>query len=141
MERLTHFGPWISRTVLVGATVIFSGIGLRYIIDPVHSSARTGINMGSALAATTTRVGSGAIPLGLAIFTLICLLSTHWLIPGVSLVSVVATTAIGVRILGLVADGPAPQSTMLFIPEGILLALSATAIYLEARRKRRAVTP
>lgn len=141
MERLTRFGPWISRTVLVGATAVFSMIGLRYITDPVHNSARIGINIGSALAATTTRVGSGAIPLGLAIFTLTCLLSTRWLAPGVALVSVVATTAIIVRILGLIADGPAPESTRLFIPEGILLVLSATAIMLETRRTRKASTP
>jgi hypothetical protein len=136
MQRLTRFAPWISRTVLVGATFVFSVIGLRYITDPVHSSAKIGISIASALAATTTRVGSGAFPLGLAIFTLICLLSTRWLLAGVGLVSVVATTAIVVRVLGMVADGPASESTRLFIPEGILLALSVTAIILETRRSR-----
>jgi hypothetical protein len=141
MERLTRFAPWISRTVLAGATLIFSVIGLRYIIDPVQNSAKIGISIGSALAATTTRVGSGAIPLGLAIFTLICLLSTRWLVPGVGLVSVVATTAIIVRVLGLVTDGAASESTRLFVPEGILLVLSVTAIILEGRRRRTVAAP
>jgi hypothetical protein len=140
MERLTRFAPWIGRTVLAGATLIFSMIGLRYITDPVQYSAKTGISIGSALASTTTRVGSGAIPLGLAIFALICLLSTRWLFAGVSLVSIVATTAITVRVLGLVTDGPAPESTRLFIPEGILLALSVTAIILEIRHRRTVAT-
>lgn len=135
MERLTRFAPWISRIVLAGATLVFSMIGLRYITDPVQNSAKIGISIGSALAATTTRVGSGAIPLGLAIFTLICLISTRWLLAGVGLVSVVATTAIVVRALGLVTDGPAPESTRLFIPEGILLVLSVAAIILETRRR------
>jgi hypothetical protein len=136
MERLARLAPWISRTVLAGATLIFSVIGLRYITDPVHNSAKVGISVGSALASTTTRVGSGAIPLGLAIFALICLLSTRWLFAGVSLVSIVAATAIMVRVLGMVTDGPAPESTRLFIPEGILLVLSVTAIILEVRRRR-----
>jgi hypothetical protein len=140
MERLTRFAPWIGRTVLAGATLIFSMIGLRYITDPVHNSAKIGISIGSALASTTPRVGSGAIPLGLAIFALICLLSTRWLFAGVSLVSIVATTAIMVRVLGLVTDGPAPESTRLFIPEGILLVLSVTAIILEIRRRRTVAT-
>ena len=136
MQRLTRFAPWISRTVLAGATVIFSLIGLRYITNPVHNSAEIGIRLGSALASTTTRVGSGAIPLGLAIFTLICLLSTRWVFAGVGLVFIVVTTSIVVRVLSLVTDGPAPQSTRLFIPEGLMLVLSVTAIILETQRRR-----
>ncbi|HEY9302977.1 MAG TPA: hypothetical protein VIO95_01645, partial [Mycobacterium sp.] len=84
MKRFTRFALWIGRTVLAGATVIFSIIGLRYIADPVHSSAKIGISMGSALAATTTRVGSGAFPLAPAIFSLICLFSTRWRLAGVA---------------------------------------------------------
>jgi hypothetical protein len=136
MGRLTSFAPWISRTALAGATLIFSMIGLRCITDPVHYSTEIGVSLGSALASTTTRVGSGAIPLGLAIFTLICLFSARWLFAGVGLVSIVITTAIIVRVLGLVIDGPAPESTRLFIPEGVMLVLSVTAIILEAKRRR-----
>jgi hypothetical protein len=136
MERLTSFAPWISRTALAGATLIFSMIGLRYIADPVHYSTELGVSLGSALASTTTRVGSGAIPLGLAIFTLICLFSARWLFAGVGLVSIVITTAIIVRVLGLVIDRPAPESTRLFIPERVMLVLSVTAIILEAKRRR-----
>jgi hypothetical protein len=136
MERLTRFAPWISRTVLAGATLIFSMIGLRYITDPFHYSSEIGVSLGSALASTTTRVGSGAIPLGLAIFTLVCLISTRWLFAGVGLVFIVITTAIVVRVLGLVVDGPAPESTRLFIPEGVMLVLAVSAIILEAHRRR-----
>jgi hypothetical protein len=140
MKRLTRFAPWLSRAVLAGATLIFSMIGLRNITDPVHNSAEIGIRLGSALASTTTRVESGAIPLGFAIFTLICLVSSRWVLAGVGLVSIVITTAIIVRVLGLVTDGPAPESTRLFIPEGLMLALSVTAIILESQR-RRVVAP
>jgi hypothetical protein len=128
--------PWISRVVLAGATIVFSMIGLRYIVDPVHASAETGVRLGSALAFTATRVGSGAFPLGFAIFMLICLFSKRLLFAGVGLVSTVITTAILVRVVGLVADGPVSQSTRLFIPEGIMFVLSLSAIILEMRRRQ-----
>ena len=137
MQRLARFAPWISRMVLLGATIIFSMIGLRYITDPVHASAQTGVSLGSALAATTTRVGFGAFPLGLAIFTFTWLISTRRLFTGVSLVAIVITTAIVVRILGMVADGPAPESTRLLIPEAVLLTLSVAGMILETARRRK----
>jgi hypothetical protein len=112
-------------------------IGLRYITDPVHASAQTGVSLGSALAATTTRVGFGAFPLGLAIFTFTCLISTRRLLTGVSLVATVITTAIVVRIVGMIADGPAPESTRLFIPEAVMLTLSVTGMVLETARRRK----
>jgi hypothetical protein len=96
----------------------FSMIGVRYITDPVHYSTEIGVSLGSALASTTTRVGSGAIPLGLAIFTVICLFSARWLFAGVGLVSIVITTAIIVRVLGLVIDGPAARTHQTFHSRG-----------------------
>src|SRR5258708_30104766 len=139
MDELIRFAPWISSIVLFGATLIFSMIGLRYITDPIHASAAIGINLGSALAATTTRVGSGAFPLGFAIFTFACLISKQRFLTGVSLVATVITTAIVVRIFGMVADGPAPESTKLFIPEAVMLTLSVVGIVLELIRRRRQI--
>jgi hypothetical protein len=136
MRKLIDFGPWISRLVLGGATFVFTMVGLRYITDPVHASAETGVAVASALAATTTRVGSGAFPLGFALFTGACLFSARRLLIGVSLVLTVMTTAIAVRLTGFVADGPAPASTRLFIPEGIMLGLSILAIVLETKRRK-----
>jgi hypothetical protein len=141
MNKLTRFAPWISRLVLLGATFVFSMIGLRYIADPVHASAATGVTLTSALAFTTTRVGSGAFPLGFAIFTFACLISTRRLLVGVSLVATVITTAIVVRIFGLIADGAAPDSTRLFIPEAVMLTLAAAGIFLERARRRNQPAP
>src|SRR5258708_37084444 len=108
MSKFARFAPWISRIVLVGATFVFSMIGLRYITDPVHASAQTGVSLGSALAATTTRVGFGAFPLGLAIFTSTCLISTRRLFPGVSLVATVIATALVGPLLRIHPTAPAP---------------------------------
>ena len=136
MKKLTCFAPWISRLVLLGATFVFAMIGLRYIGDPVHASAATGVTLTSALASTTTRVASGAFPLGLAIFTFACLISTRRLLVGVSLVATVIATAIVVRIFALITDGATPDSTRLFLPEAALLTLAAAGIVLERARRR-----
>ena len=70
-----RFAPWIARIVLTMASVIFTVIGLRYIGDPAGASAKTGVTLNTALAYTTTRVGFGAFPLALALFSFTCLIS------------------------------------------------------------------
>jgi len=50
-------------------------------------------------------------------------------------VAIVITTAIVVRILGMIADGPAPESTRLFIPEAVMLTLSVAGMVLETARR------
>jgi len=111
-------------------------IGLRYVADPVGASAATGVTLTSGLAVTTTRIGFGAFPLGFAIFSLVCLLSTRRLITGVSLVATVISTAIVVRLFSIVADGVVPQSLRLFVPETVILLLAFTGLLLEAARKQ-----
>lgn len=65
MEPITRVALWISRIVLGGgATLVFTMISLRYVINPVHASSEIGVSLGSALAVTTTRIGLGAFPLG-----------------------------------------------------------------------------
>jgi len=138
MESSSRSAACINRFVLVGAGLVFTMIGLRYILDPAQAAAETGVSLGSALAATTTRVGSGAFPLGFALFLFACLASKRTLLPGVSLVATVVTLAIVVRVIGTVADGPAAESLRLFIPEGVMLALASAGIFLEVRGRRAA---
>ena len=137
MKRFSHFAPWINRLVLVGATLIFTMIGLRYIADPVRAAAATGVTLRSGLAATTTRIGFGAFPLAFAIFSFTCLLSTRRMLAGVRLVLTVITTAIVVRLFSLAADGPAPESVRLFVPETVILLLALAGLYLEGARLKQ----
>jgi hypothetical protein len=137
MERLSNFAPWINRLVLLGATFIFTMIGLRYIANPVRAAAATGVTLGSGLAATTTRVGLGGFPLAFAIFSFVCLLSSRRLRTGVWLVLTVAGAAFVVRLFSLAADGPAPESVRLFVPEAAILLLAAAGLILESARLRR----
>jgi hypothetical protein len=134
--QLSRFAPWINRLVLTAATFIFTMIGLRYIAHPVQAAAETGATLSSGLAATTTRVGFGAFPLAIAIFSFACLLSTRRLMIGVSLVCTVIATAIVVRLFSIAADGMVPQSTKLFVPETVIFVLSLTGLALETARAR-----
>jgi hypothetical protein len=135
MNHFSRFAPWVNRLVLAAATLIFTMIGLRYIVDPVPASAATGVTLNSALATTVTRVGFGAFPLSFAIFSSVCLLSTRRLLIGASLVATIAATAIAVRLFGVAVDGAVPESTRLFIPETVLLVVSLAGILLERARR------
>jgi hypothetical protein len=137
MERLSDFAPWVNRVVLIGAALIFTTIGLRYIADPVHAAAATGVVLGPGPAATTMRIGFGAFPLAFAVFSFVSLLSARRLQTGVRLVLTVVGTAIAVRVLSIAIDGPAPQSMRLFIPEGVILLLGIAGLVLESARLKR----
>ncbi len=134
MTRFSHLAPWINRLVLAAATLIFTMIGARSVADPVRASAAAGITLGSALAAATTRIGFGALPLAFAIFSFVCLLSDRRLVTGVSLVATVMTTVIAVRLFSIAADGSAPESLRFFVPEGLILVFSLTGVFLESAR-------
>jgi Domain of unknown function (DUF4345) len=135
MKPLARFAPWMNRLVLAAATLIFTMIGMRYIADPVRASAATGVTLGSGLAATATRVGFGGFPLAFAIFSFACLFSTRRLRAGVSLVATVVATVMVVRLYGIAADGMAPESVRLFVPEALLLVLSVSGLLLESARR------
>lgn len=134
---LARFAPWIGRLVLAVASVIFTMIGLRYIIDPAGSSAKTGVALHTALSYAITRVGFGAFPLAFALFSFTCLLSRRRLFEGVRVIATLAATVIAVRLYSTVAEGFAKESAVLFIPEVILLLLAVSALVLDAAQRRQ----
>jgi hypothetical protein len=136
MKTLSNFTPWISRLVLLAATLVFTRIGFRFIPDPHPAAAAAGIVLNSPLATAMVRIGLGGFPLALAIVTLACLISTHRHVIGVWVVMTVITTAIVVRLVGVVMDGAAPEGVRLFIPEGVLLTLCVTSLLLGQDRRR-----
>ena len=136
MKTVEQIAPWLNRLVLLATTVIFTAIGLRFVVDPVYGAAESGISLASALASTTARVSLGAFPLGFAIVTLVCLMSKQRLVTGVGFVVAVVGSALVVRLLSILADGPVPQSLRLLAPEVILLTLSVPSLFLELRKRR-----
>jgi hypothetical protein len=132
---MNRFAPWLQRIVLAAATFVFGAIGIRHIADPVHAATATGATLNTAFAVTTARVGFGAFPTGVALFTAISLFSTRRLVPAVQLVATLVTSAIVVRVIGRIADGAVPGSSKLFIPEGVILLLSLIGLLLQPKRE------
>jgi hypothetical protein len=127
---MAKFIPWFSRAVLVVATLLLALISRKFITDPVGAAAASAMTLDSPLAITNLRA-FGAFPLGCAIFTLICLLSAHRRITGLSFVTTIIGTALAVRLLGAVADGTLIESIRLLVIEAVLVSLSGAALYME----------
>src|SRR6476646_5744121 len=98
---------WFGRIVLLVATLLFSLIALRNLLDPVGSGAPHGITFGSAAGVTVARVGFGGFPLAFAIILASCLAAQRRLLAGLGFLAVLAIVVTAVRVLGLVMDGPA----------------------------------
>jgi hypothetical protein len=126
--KLSRLAPWLSRLVLLAVTFILIMIGRKFIGDPVGAAEASNIVLGSPLALTNMRASFGAFPLGCAIFALLCLLSPHRRLIGLSFVAILIGTALAVRTFGVVADGTLTESLRLLIVEGVLLGLSLIAI-------------
>jgi hypothetical protein len=132
-----RFAIWISRFPLIVATIIFTAISAKFLIDPVHSAAARGILLSSNEGITGGRVGLGGFPLAFAIITLGCLVSRRRILAGLYMVLTVVGIVLIVRVVGMVVDSSARQSVHVLIPEIVLLALSLIALSVELRRQER----
>jgi hypothetical protein len=126
--KISRVAPWLSRFVLLAATLILLMIGRKFIGDPVGAGEASNIVLGSPLAVTNMRASFGAFPLGCAIFAFLCLLTGGRRLLGLSFVATIIGTALAVRIFGVITDGTLTESLRLLVAEGILLSLSVVAI-------------
>ncbi len=130
-----RLAPWIARAILILPMLLFLQIGAKYVSMPQQIAARSEMVLGSPAAVTDMRA-FGAIFLALGIATLLSLLATRRLLPGLLLVTVVIGCATAARVLGIVLDGMAPESGFKLVAELVLLALSLVGIAIEKRRRR-----
>ncbi len=133
MNAPFHFSVLFNRLVLVGATILFSLIGVRYAFDPIKAVAPHQIALGSNEAVTIMRV-SGGVFLGIAGVLLACVISQRRLLTGIGVLALVSTAVLGARLFGLVVDGPAPFTLQVLKPEIALVVLSALGFLFETRR-------
>lgn len=136
MDQRLRFVPWFSRVVLFLATALFTVIAVRYVGNPIGTTAPFKISLGSVAAVTNMRVGFGAFPLGFAVVTLACLVSTRRHLAGLWFLVTIVAMVTAVRILGIVVDGPAEDSLKVLRPEVVLLLLSSAGLRLELGRRR-----
>jgi len=131
----------VARLILVPPTFIFGMIAWRYLSHTAEMAATTGIVLSTPLAATILRIGFGAFPLGCALFTLSCLLSTRRLLTGLGFVATMMSVALAVRTYGVIVDGTLHESLPLIVAEVVLLALTLVGIAIETGRLRRLAPP
>lgn len=136
MKTLTRLAPVLSRAPLVMATVIFTLISVRFIGDPVHAAAATGIAFTRPVGLTVGRIGFGAFPLGCAIATLLCLVSPRRLFIGLSFVAIMLGVALIVRIIGITLDHTLAESLRVTISEIVMLTLSIVGMIALSARQR-----
>jgi len=136
MKRFWKFVPCLTRLFLLPPTMIFALIATRYITHPVKAAAAQGILLDSPLGVTIARVGFGAFPLGCAIFTFSCPVSTRRLLTGLAFVGNMMGLVLGVRILGILVDGTARENMRLVGAEILLLVIMVIGVFLELARRR-----
>src|SRR5437879_2202366 len=87
---------------------------------PFNTAAALCVLLDSPLGVTIARVGFGAFPLGCAIFTFSCLVSSRRLLTGLAFVGNMMGLVLGVRILGILVDGTARENMRLVGAEILL---------------------
>jgi len=133
MNALVRHSVWFSRLVLAGATVLFSLVGIRYVVDPIGAVAPHHIALGSNEAVTIIRV-SGGVFLGVAGVLLACIISKRRLRAGTGVLAVVSLAVTVARLIGLAIDGPAPFTLQVLKPEIALVLLSTLGFVAETGR-------
>lgn len=139
MERSSKIVPWLTRLILLPPTFIFTMIASKYITHPVEMAATVGISFNAPLGITILRIGFGAFPLGCALFTLSCLVSTRRVLTGLGFVANMIGVALVARVFGMLADGTVRESMQLVIAEVVLLAITFAGILMELSRRRSQV--
>src|SRR5437762_5864494 len=123
MDGFARQSLWFNRVVLAGATILFSLIGMRYIVDPVSAVAPHAITLGSAEAITMMRV-SGGVFVGIAAVLFASALSERRIRGGVGVLALVSIAVTAVRLYGLEVDGAGAFTLKVLKPEIALVVLS-----------------
>ncbi len=123
--------PWFSRLIIAAVTVLFTVIGLKFVIDPTTAAAGSGLSFASAVGYTTARAGIGGFPLSIAAILVFCLLSRRRHLAGLGVIATVGAVILIIRLFSAMLDGTLAQSMHIIGPEIGIVVLSFIAIRLE----------
>jgi peptidoglycan/LPS O-acetylase OafA/YrhL len=129
------FSPWLSRLIILAVAGLFAMISFKFILDPQHAAANSGITLESALGYTNTRAGFGGFPLGFAVILVFSVFSSRRLLAALASIATVAAVILAVRLYGAEQDGTFSQSAHLLIPEAAILVISLLGVLMESRRR------
>jgi hypothetical protein len=103
-ERSSGLALGVSRVVLLLPALVMILISIRYIQDPAHAAAPTGVSLTTPEALTDTRV-VGAITLTMGFILVTAILSRRRLRMGHAVVVTLMALILAVRMFGFVQDG------------------------------------
>jgi hypothetical protein len=127
--------PWLSRLIILAVAGLFAMISFKFVLDPQHAAASSGIGLESAVGYTNARAGFGGFPLGFAAILLFCLFSSRRLLPALASIATVGSVILAVRLYGAGQDGTFSESAHLLIPEGVIVVVSLLGVLMETRRR------
>lgn len=131
--------PWISRLVLILPALLLIMISFRFILDPAHAIAATGITFSTPEALTDTRV-FGGITLTVVLILTSAIFSRRGLRMGHAAVIALMTLVLSVRLFGFMQDGTTlamGTQKMKTTGEIIFLALNAVGFALQTYGRKR----
>jgi peptidoglycan/LPS O-acetylase OafA/YrhL len=138
MERgmnLSRLSPWLARLVILAVAALFAMISYKFVSDPQHAAAASGITLDSAIGTTNTRAGFGGFPLGFAVLLVFSLFSSRRLLAALAAIATLAAVILAVRLYGAAQDGTFGESAHLLIPEAAILVAALAAALMETRRR------
>ena len=103
-RQASAVAPWLSRLITIPPTIIMMLIGIRFISDPVHGVASTGVGLTTPEAVTDTRV-IGALALTIAGIIASQVISRKRLRSAHAVVIILMALVLGVRLFGFAVDG------------------------------------
>jgi hypothetical protein len=124
---------WLARLTILGVTILFAMIGLKYVLDPVHAAAGSGLTLASSVGYTNARAGIGGFPLSIAGILAFCLLSPRRHVMALALIATVASVLLVIRLYSAAYDGTFAESLHIIVPESVIVAISLLALRLEQR--------
>lgn len=135
MSQLLKRSIWFGRLVLGIGTLLLTRLGLDNIIHPVAVAATTHTTLGSPDAITVIRVQGGVL-IGIVVILVYCLFSERRLLAGLGVFTTIITAVAGLRLIGLVLDGPGSFTLMTAKAEVVMAFVAACATLLERRRSQ-----
>jgi len=132
---LLKLSPWLARFIIAAVAGLFAVISFKFVLDPQHAAASSGLAIDSAVGATNTRAGFGGFPLGIATILVFCLFSARALLPALASIATIAVVILMVRAYGVAQDGTYAESLHLLIPEAVISVVALLGVAMEMRRR------
>jgi hypothetical protein len=139
MSQLLKRSIWFGRLVLGIGILLLTRLGLNNIVQPVAVAATTHTTLGSPDAITVIRVQGGVL-IGIVVILVYCFFAQRRLLAGLGFFTTIIISVAGLRLIGILLDGPGSFTLMTSKAEVAMAVVAACATLLERRRSQSPVS-